>query len=519
MTSFVDRVVLHVAGGDGGHGCASVHREKFKPLGGPDGGNGGDGGDVVLVVDSQTTTLLDYHHAPHRRATSGRSGQGDNRSGASGQDLELPVPNGTVVKDLDGSVIADLLGEGTRYLIAAGGKGGLGNAALASRARKAPGFALLGEPGWSGDVVLELKTVADVALVGFPSAGKSSLVAALSAARPKIADYPFTTLVPNLGVVDAGQVRYTIADVPGLIPGASQGKGLGLEFLRHVERCSALVHVLDCATLDPGRDPISDLEDIETELRAYSVEAGDVPLVDRPRIVVLHKIDVPEARELAELVRPELQARGLEVHLASSVSHEGLRELSFAMARLVAQARAAAPPPAPARVVLRPRPVDQAEFTVVRQATPDGERFRVRGDKPERWVRQTDFTNDEAVGYLADRLAKLGVEDALLSGGALAGAEVVIGDDVTGVVFDWEPTLIAGPGAIAAAPRGGDVRLDDSDRPTRYERRQRYELRRVAKRDARAELAMERQAGVWVDPSVDRLDEPGEVGPAKDPVE
>src|SRR3954468_15068731 len=198
MTSFVDRVTLHVAGGNGGNGVASVHREKFKPLGGPDGGNGGNGGSVILVVDPQTTTLLDYHHPPHRRATSGKPGQGAHRSGGSGDDLVLPVPDGTVVKAVDGEVLADLVGAGTRFVAAAGGRGGLGNAALAPPRRKAPGFALLGEPGDVLDVVLELKTVADVALVGYPSAGKSSLIAALSAARPKIADYPFTTLVPNL---------------------------------------------------------------------------------------------------------------------------------------------------------------------------------------------------------------------------------------------------------------------------------------------------------------------------------
>ncbi|MGN6598806.1 MAG: GTPase ObgE, partial [Actinomycetes bacterium] len=220
MTTFVDQVVLHVKAGDGGHGCASIHREKFKPLGGPDGGNGGRGGDVILVVDPNVTTLLDYHHSPHRKATSGRPGQGSMRSGADGEDLVLPVPEGTLVRTPEGEVLADLVGAGTTYVIAHGGHGGLGNAALASTKRKAPGFALLGEPGEEGDFTLELKSVADVALVGYPSAGKSSLIAALSAARPKIADYPFTTLVPNLGVVTAGDVVYTIADVPGLIPGA-----------------------------------------------------------------------------------------------------------------------------------------------------------------------------------------------------------------------------------------------------------------------------------------------------------
>src|SRR3954451_9597263 len=292
MAAFVDRVTVHVAGGNGGHGVASVHREKFKPLGGPDGGNGGHGGDVVLVLDPQITTLLDYHHSPHRRATSGKGGQGGTRSGASGENLLLPVPDGTVVKTMGGEVVAELVGGGHRFVAAAGGaaprvgaaaggRGGLGTAALASPRRKAPGFALLGEPGEVADLVLELKTVADVALVGYPSAGKSSLVAAMSAARPKIADYPFTTLVPNLGVVEAGDVRYTIADVPGLIPGASEGKGLGLEFLRHVERCSVLVHVLDCATLEPGRDPLTDLDVLEAELAAYRVDPGMVPLLER----------------------------------------------------------------------------------------------------------------------------------------------------------------------------------------------------------------------------------------------
>ena len=369
MTTFVDEVVLHVAAGDGGHGCSSVHREKFKPLGGPDGGNGGRGGDVILVVDPSTTTLLDYHHTPHRRATSGKPGQGGHRSGAEGKDLVLPVPNGTVVKTARGEVLADLVGAGSSYVAARGGRGGLGNAALASARRKAPGFALLGEPGDAADIVLELKSVADVALVGFPSAGKSSLIAVLSAARPKIADYPFTTLVPNLGVVEAGDTRFTVADVPGLIPGASQGKGLGLEFLRHVERCDALVHVIDCATLEPDRDPLSDLDAIEAELAEYG------GLADRPRLVALNKIDVPEARELAEMVRADLEQRGLRVFEVSAASREGLRPLTFAMAEVVQAARAAAPDLSAERIVLRPTAVDDSGFTVTEE---DG-RYVVRG--------------------------------------------------------------------------------------------------------------------------------------------
>ena len=447
IPSFVDRVVLHVAAGDGGNGAASVHREKFKPLGGPDGGNGGRGGDVVLEVDPGTTTLLAYHRSPHRRARKGAQGQGGHRHGADGADVVLPVPDGTVVSTTDGEMLVDLVGAGTRYVVAGGGRGGLGNAALASSRRKAPGFALLGEPGEQRDVVLELKSVADVGLVGFPSAGKSSLVAAVSAARPKIADYPFTTLVPNLGVVEAGDVRFTVADVPGLIEGASEGRGLGHEFLRHVERCAALVHVVDCATLEPGRDPISDIDVVERELTAYG------GLGDRPRLVALNKVDVPEARELAEFVRPELEARGLRTLEVSGATHEGLRELTFAMAELVAAARAAASPPERTRLVLRPPAVDDAGFRVVH----DGDRFLVLGSKPTRWVAQTDFSNDEAVGYLADRLARLGVEDALVAAGARAGDEVVVGDG-DGVVFDWEPSVQAG--AERLGPRGSDPRLE-----------------------------------------------------------
>jgi GTPase len=461
VASFVDRVTLHLAAGDGGHGCASVHREKFKPLGGPDGGNGGDGGDVVLVVDPNVHTLLDFHYRPHQRAGNGRPGQGSNRFGAAGGTLELKVPNGTVVQSVGGEMLADLTGTGTRYVVARGGRGGLGNAALASKRRKAPGFALLGEPGERGDVVLELKSVADVGLIGFPSAGKSSLIAAMSAARPKIADYPFTTLVPNLGVVSAGDDTFTMADVPGLIPGAAEGRGLGLEFLRHVERCAVLLHVIDCGTEEPGRDPLTDLDTIEAELAAYGGGmAGD--LADRPRLVALNKMDVTAAADLADIVTPDLQARGLRVFRVSAATHEGLRELGYALAAEVAAYRAAQPVPAATRTVLRPTAVDDSGFTVTADPDEPGG-YLVRGVKPERWVRQTDFSNDEAVGYLADRLARLGVEDALAEAGAVAGAAVTIGD----VTFDWEPTLRA---AALAGPRGTDNRLDTDQRTGAAER-------------------------------------------------
>jgi GTP-binding protein len=460
MAEFADHAVLRVLAGHGGHGCASVHREKYKPLGGPDGGNGGRGGSVIFEVDASSSTLLDFHRRPVRKAGNGHQGEGSNRNGASGEDLIVKVPTGTVVLASDGEVLADLVGTGTTFVAAQGGRGGLGNAALASTRRKAPGFALKGEPGEERELTLELKTVADIGLIGFPNAGKSSLIAAVSAARPKIADYPFTTLIPNLGVAEAGDVQYVVADVPGLIPGASEGRGLGHDFLRHVERCAALVHVLDCATHEQGRDPISDLDTIEAELAAYEALVGPgltgTSLKDRPRLVVLNKIDIPEARDLADLVKPELQARGLAVYEVSAATTEGLRELRFAMAEVVNEARASAPEPEPARVVIRPRPAKEVGFEIVQ--TEDGA-YLIRGEKPWRWVTQTDFSNDEAVGYLADRLARLGVEEALAKAGAEAGDTVLIGDFDDAVVFDWDPELPSGGGHVPG-PRGTDSRLN-----------------------------------------------------------
>ena len=456
MAEYADRALLRAKAGDGGHGCASVHREKFKPLGGPDGGNGGRGGDVILEVHPSMATLLDFHRRPVRRATNGKQGSGSNRNGAAGADLVIRVPDGTVVKTEHGEVLADLIGAGTRYVAAQGGRGGLGNAALASTRRKAPGFALRGEPGAEISLVLELKTVADAGLVGFPNAGKSSLIGALSAAKPKVGDYPFTTLTPHLGMVEAGDTQFVVADVPGLIPGASQGKGLGLDFLRHVERCAVLVHVLDCAApaQDPDRDPVADYEVIEAELAAYQDDTG-ADLSGRPRIIALNKIDVPEAREIASHARQAFTDRGLAVYEVSAATREGLRELAYALAAVVAEVRAAAPVAEPSRVVIRPQPAGGPDFEIERT----GENtFLVRGDKPWRWVQQTDFSNDEAVGYLADRLAKLGVEEALTEAGADDGAEVLIGNEDDAVVFDWAPDVPAGP-QRGRGPRGTDRRL------------------------------------------------------------
>ncbi|RYQ21850.1 GTPase CgtA [Bifidobacterium pseudolongum subsp. pseudolongum] len=539
MSDFVDRVTVHVKGGDGGNGSAGIRREKYKPLAGPNGGNGGKGGSVIFVADPNANSLLDYRFMPHRSAGNGTMGLGDTKDGSQGADLRLPVPIGTVVftargaegqPKRPGEVLADLRHAGDEFVAAAGGAGGLGNAALANRTRRAPGFALLGEPGEERDVILELKSIADVALVGFPSAGKSSLIAAMSAAKPKIADYPFTTLVPNLGVVQAGDMRYTIADVPGLIPGASQGKGLGLQFLRHIERTEIIAHVIDCATLEPGRDPLSDYYALEQELGEYAndleLPLGAIPIPERPRIIILNKVDMPEAKELAEFVKPEFEKLDLPVYIVSTASHEGLKELNFALANLVTQMRADIAAREETveeeRVVINPlsepgqrrrngRNAGVQEFTIEREEDRNGNYwFTVTGTKPERWVVQTNFDNDEAVGYLADRLAKLGVEDALRKNGARPGDEVRIGRGARAVAFDWDPTIAAGAENLDGTQlgsRGRDLRLEAEDsrgrRRTNTERRRQYHEMMDARAAVRAAMQAEREAGHWADPAVD----------------
>lgn len=482
MNRFVDRVVLHLIAGDGGNGCASIHREKFKPLGGPDGGNGGHGGDIILEVSPQVHTLLDFHFRPHIKAQRGANGAGDHRNGARGEDLVMKVPAGTVVLDEKGNVMADLTDNGMRYVAAAGGHGGLGNAALASRVRKAPGFALKGEPGEQHDVILELKSMADVGLVGFPSAGKSSLVSVLSAAKPKIGDYPFTTLQPNLGVVNVAHDTFTIADVPGLIPGASEGKGLGLDFLRHIERTAVLAHVVDAATLEPGRDPASDIEALEAELAAYeSTLDGDTSLgdlKDRPRIIILNKADVPEARELAEFVEEDLKEKfGWPIFIISTVAHQGLEPLKYKLMEMVQAHRAEQQrlnkDKVKVKTIIRPKAVDGKRDFVVEADPQVEDGFIIRGEKPERWIRQTDFENDEAIGFLGDRLAKLGVEEALFKAGAVEGCTVTIGE----ISFEWEPMTAAGVDTTMTG-RGTDVRLEKTGRVSAAERKRASQVRR-----------------------------------------
>ncbi len=496
MVTFVDTVTLHLKAGDGGNGCVSVRREKFKPLAGPDGGNGGDGGSITLVAERGVTTLLEYHRRPHRKATNGSMGMGDLRNGAKGEDILLTVPLGTVVKDSKtGDIIEDMTRDGQTLVIAEGGQGGLGNASLASTKRKAPGFALLGTLGWEGDVVLELKSMADVALVGFPSAGKSSLIAAISAAKPKIADYPFTTLAPNLGVVEYGETRFTVADVPGLIEGASEGKGLGLEFLRHIERCSVIAHVIDTATLDNTRAPMDDFQIVLNELAKYPVEEGEIPLIERPQLVVLNKADVPEARDLAELVKPDFEEAGYRVFIVSAVTKEGLDSLGYALAELVAEHRASLPEEEPTIQVLQPKRFAAKKEFVIEKDSFDGDvLYRIIGEKPERWVQQTDFTNDEAIGFLSDRLAKLDVDKELFKAGAVPGDAVVIGAG-DGQIFDWEPTISSAT-EMTLGNRGTDVRLDPQLRPTRKERKANYHEMMDAKAAVRAELESERLAEI-----------------------
>ena len=541
MSDFVDRVTVHVKGGDGGNGAASIRREKYKPLAGPNGGDGGNGGSVIVVADPNVTSLLDYRFAPHRTAGNGTMGKGDDKDGSTGADLVLPVPPGTVVfgaaANKKEGLLADLRNAGDRAVVARGGAGGLGNRSLASRARRAPGFALLGEPGEERDIVFELKSIADVALVGYPSAGKSSLIAAVSAAKPKIADYPFTTLTPNLGVVKAEDKVFTVADVPGLIPGAAQGKGLGLEFLRHIERTEVIAHVIDCATLDPGRDPVSDYETLENELKQYEdqlqLPLGAIPIRDRPRVIILNKIDVAEARELAEFVKPDFEGMGLKVILVSTVSHEGLRELAFTLAglsekvrRTIREREVRDGSGKEGRVVLRPLENRSrrrrtgtgtvgVDFSITRHEDADGNFwFTVTGEKPERWVLQTNFDNEEAIGYLADRLAKFGVEDALKAQGARIGDEVYIGTGDNAVGFDWDPTIAAGAEMLDSSPqsqRGHDARLDALEEPrsqrrTNAQRRREYHEWMDAKAAVRAAMEKERKAGHWADPS--KADDP-----------
>ena len=411
MATFVDECGLNVRGGDGGAGCISFRREGPVVHGGPNGGDGGKGGDVWLVADRNVASLLAFRDHPHRRAASGVHGKGKDLHGRRGEDLEVHVPEGTVVYDLDGdTALADLSSHGDRFLAAAGGRGGRGNAKFLTNKRRAPSFAEQGEPGEERWLRLELKLMADVALVGFPTAGKSTFISRISAARPKIADYPFTTLTPHLGVVQVDEHELVVADIPGLIEGASEGKGLGLQFLRHIERARVLCLLLDLATLD-GTTPAQQEEVLLRELAAYRPE-----LLERPRLVVGTKADVADA----DLPGPELRM--------SAVTGQGVTEVLRRLAALVEQARAAEPEPE-GFVVIHP---EVEGVTVAREGEHE---FRVAGRQAERAVALSDVTDRQALAYIDARMKRLGVDRALARAGAQAGDVVHIG----AFSFEYEP--------------------------------------------------------------------------------
>ena len=421
MSGFVDESQLHVKGGDGGAGCVAFRREAHVDRGGPDGGDGGRGGDVWLVADRNIASLLAFRDHPHQRARNGVHGQGKKMHGAGGDDLIVFVPEGTVVLDRDGTVLVDLVAQGDRWMAANGGRGGRGNARFLSNTRRAPTFAEQGEIGEERWLNLELKLMADVALVGFPNVGKSTLISRISAARPRIADYPFTTLEPNLGVVriDDG-FEYVVADIPGLIEGASEGRGLGHRFLRHIERARVLVLLIDLAGTMPElavASPAEQLEVLLTELGAYQPD-----LLERPRIVVGSRADLaPETMALTELDGPIVLDDGTELDLCvSAVIGSGLPRLVGRMADAVRSVRAEEP--VPEGFVVH-RPVAEG----IRIEREDDGSFRVIGRQAERAIAISDLTNLEALDYVHERLKKLGVDKALARAGAREGDTVHIG--------------------------------------------------------------------------------------------
>ncbi len=416
---FVDRLTVHVRGGDGGAGVAGFRRAKGRPRGRPDGGSGGAGGNVYVVADPHMASLLEYRRRPHRRAGSGTHGKGDLQHGRRGDDLRLPVPLGTVVQAEDGTVLADLVHPGQEVKVASGGRGGRGNAAFVGPDHKAPAFAEQGEYGETRSVTLEVKLLADAALVGFPNAGKSTLISRVSAAHPKVADYPFTTLEPHLGVVAVGDREFVLADIPGLIEGAADGKGLGHEFLRHTERARVLVILLDPSPLQEL--PIAQQHEVLVrELERHSAE-----LARRPRLVAVNKADLGliSTADLGPV--DELDILGEPVHVVSAVTGAGLDRLMYAVAELVDEAERAAPE---REGYVLHRPVGQ-QFEIERS----GDEWLVRGRAAERAVGFADLTVPETADLASRRLARLGVEQALLDAGAQPGDDVRIGD----LVFEF----------------------------------------------------------------------------------
>jgi GTPase len=417
---FVDQVRIYVKGGDGGNGAVSFRREKYVPLGGPAGGDGGRGGDVVFVVDEGLRTLVDFRYQKHFKAPRGENGRNKGQHGAGAEDLVVRVPPGTTVIDDDtGEIIADLVEHGQRAVIAKGGRGGRGNMRFATPANPAPHISENGEPGQERYVRLELKLIADVGLVGYPSVGKSTLLASVTAAKPKIAAYHFTTLTPNLGVVDLGERSFVMADLPGLIEGAHEGVGLGHQFLRHVERTRLIVHVIDMAAVD-GRDPVEDFHQINRELKLYNLK-----LEERPQIVAANKMDLPEAKE--NLRRFQEQVPGVSVYEISAATRQGVQELMHAVADLLETL-----PDKPTveevaeveeRVVFRAEK-EPEPFEISR----DNEVYVVSGEKIEKLVRMTNLNSYDSIQRFARMMRSMGVDEALRKRGAKDGDTVRIGD-------------------------------------------------------------------------------------------
>ena len=441
---FIDKVRINVKGGNGGAGCMSFRREAHVPKGGPDGGDGGHGGNVVVQADAGVSSLIEYRFKHHFKAERGTHGKGSRMHGAQGEDLVLRVPVGTVVREYfedskeTGELIADLTHDGERITVAAGGMGGRGNIHFVTSTRRAPAFAELGEPSEERWIELEMKLMADAALVGMPSAGKSSLIAKMSAARPKIADYPFTTLVPNLGVATSGDLSFVVADIPGLIEGAHEGRGLGHEFLRHIERTALIVQIVDLTGDWEGRDPLDDYEVIKNELAEYAAD-----LAARPRIVVANKIDAPGTEEVCDALAERVRADSIaaaggnefapspidpKLYRISALTGAGVDSLKAAIATKVHDLREAARAAAASDIQydhvweLR-REAREKRFDIM----PEGAGvWRVRGVQVERMVVQTDWENEEAVAFFQHRFKRLGVDTALEKAGALDGDEVHI---------------------------------------------------------------------------------------------
>ncbi len=426
---FFDHTKIYVKAGDGGNGSAHFRREKFAPLGGPDGGDGGRGGSIFIEATPNLNTLIDFRYRQHFKADAGEPGIRQKMHGAKGEDMTLMVPTGTIVRDAEnGEVVADLTEEGQQVMVARGGRGGLGNVHFATSTNQAPKESQRGEPGQERWLLLELRLIADVGLVGYPNAGKSTLLSVVTAARPKIADYPFTTLSPNLGVVGVGQIAsgdeygFVLADIPGLIEGAAQGVGLGHEFLRHVKRTNLLLHVLDGASLD--RDPWEDFNQINKELKEYDEQLGS-----RPQIVVFNKIDLPEAQERWPALQEKVEAAGYTIVAISAAAHQGTEELMQFTSRRLIEIRREEEERAAAQVlldntndvVLRPRP--ENAFTVTKE---DGI-FVVRGRRIERAVNMTDPESDEGMDRLQVTLEKMGVTKALEEAGVGVGDAVRFG--------------------------------------------------------------------------------------------